>query len=176
MIHRFGDLRYLAKTLDRKVHPTIHHRQDHLELQEVLLLCRSQRIRIEERDDHPTKIFPTKHVESEQIFLVIVMSAVPIDVSAAEVLLQHLKYVQAAFTLNNRKPRLHLPTTAHSLVSLNRAAEATFSVDEADDPLLETWPFLLIVRTGRIFTAHVISLLMRCDTNEYRRILGVSSI
>ncbi len=36
-------------------------------------------------------------------------------------------------------------------------------------------PFLLIVRTGRIFTAHVFNLLMTCDMNEYRRILGVSS-
>jgi len=26
---------------------------------------------------------------------------------------------------------------------------------EADDPLLETWPFLLIVRTNRIVTFHV---------------------
>jgi hypothetical protein len=26
-------------------------------------------------------------------------------------------------------------------------------VDEADDPLLEPWPFLLIARTGRIVTA-----------------------
>ena len=31
-----------------------------------------------------------------------------------------------------------------------------FAVDEADDPLLEhAWPFLLIVRTGRIVTAHM---------------------
>jgi len=52
----------------------------------------------------------------------------------------------------------------------------TFSVDEADDPLLDTWPFLLIVRTGRIFTAHVFNLMRVCDTNEYRRIHGVSSI
>jgi hypothetical protein len=29
-----------------------------------------------------------------------------------------------------------------------------YTVDEADGPLLDTWPFLLIVRTGRIFTAH----------------------
>jgi hypothetical protein len=36
-------------------------------------------------------------------------------------------------------------------------------------------PFLLIVRTGRIFTAHVTNLIRRCDMNEYRRILGVSS-
>lgn len=64
---------------------------------------------------------------------------------------------------------------------MDRDGEATLPVDEADDPLrfeLEPRPygFLLIVRTGRIFTAHVTTLLMGCDINEYRRILGCSSI
>jgi hypothetical protein len=39
-----------------------------------------------------------------------------------------------------------------------------------------TEPFLLIVRTERIVTAHVTNLNEACDMNEYRRILGVSSI
>ena len=38
------------------------------------------------------------------------------------------------------------------------AAETTFTVDEADDPLLDPWPFLLIVRTRRILTNHVPTL------------------
>ena len=38
-------------------------------------------------------------------------------------------------------------------------------------------PFLLIVRTDRIVTAHADTLRMGCDSeSEYRRILGVSSI
>ena len=40
---------------------------------------------------------------------------------------------------------------------------------------LSNEPFLLIVRTGRIFTDHAFNLLVACDMNEYRRILGVSS-
>ena len=47
--------------------------------------------------------------------------------------------------------------------------------DEADDPLLEPWPFLLIARTGRIVTAHGHTLLRGPDS-QYRRMLGVSSI
>ena len=39
-----------------------------------------------------------------------------------------------------------------------RDRKAAFTVDEADDPLLDTWPFLLIVRTGRIVTAHTLTL------------------
>ena len=38
---------------------------------------------------------------------------------------------------------------------MDRQTEAAFAVDEADDPLLDSWPFLLIARTGRIFTGHV---------------------
>ena len=39
-----------------------------------------------------------------------------------------------------------------------------------------TKSFLLIVRTERIFTTHTTNLTSVCDMNEYRRILGVSSI
>ena len=39
-------------------------------------------------------------------------------------------------------------------VAMHRDAEAPFAVGEADDPLLETRPFLLIVRTGWVVTAH----------------------
>jgi hypothetical protein len=49
------------------------------------------------------------------------------------------------------------------------------AVNEPDDPLLDAWPFLLIVRTGRIVTAHTQTLQRGCD-RQYRRIHGVSSI
>jgi hypothetical protein len=56
-----------------------------------------------------------------------------------------------------------------------------FPVNEPDDPTwIEredgTFGFLLIVRTGRIVTAHIRTLRRGCDMSEYRRILGVSSI
>ena len=38
----------------------------------------------------------------------------------------------------------------HSGVAHDRDRETAFAVDEADDPLLEPWPFLLIARTGRV--------------------------
>ncbi len=37
------------------------------------------------------------------------------------------------------------------------------AVYEADGPLLETWPFLLIARTGRFVTAHASTLIVGCD-------------
>jgi len=41
------------------------------------------------------------------------------------------------------------------LVPLDGTAKAALAVDEADDPLLDSWPFLLIARTRRIVTGHV---------------------
>jgi hypothetical protein len=37
-------------------------------------------------------------------------------------------------------------------------------------------PNLLIVRTGQIVTAHIVTELRRCDMNEYCQILGCPSI
>ena len=86
-----------------------------------------------------------------------------------------MKDLNTSCSLNDYEIRLNLPTDLVRLVPEDGDTEAAFSVDEADDPLLDTWSFLLIVRTGRIFTAHVFNLMMVCDMNEYRRILGVSS-
>ena len=47
---------------------------------------------------------------------------------------------------------LDLPAEPTPRVAHHRDREASFAVDEPDDPLLSAWPFLLIVRTGRIVT------------------------
>ena len=78
---------------------------------------------------------------------------------------------------------MELPSTGATgePIAVDRDAEAAFSVDESHNPLrIELEPrlrgFLLIVRTGRIVTAHAATLLKGCDINEYRRIHGGSSI
>jgi hypothetical protein len=88
-----------------------------------------------------------------------------------------MKNIDALLSLDHRERRLNLPTCAARAIPKDRNTEAAFAVDEADDPLRETWPFLLIVRTGRIFTIHAHTISSRCNNmNEYRRIHGVSSI
>jgi len=63
------------------------------------------------------------------------------------------------------------------VVPKDRNTETALAVDEADDPLLETWPFLLIVRTGWIFTFHChVPYEEGVTLDEYQRIHGVSSI
>ena len=154
MVHRLHDRRYLFETASIEVHPTTHHVEDSLEFLEVLELGRTKWVCIEERHDDLAEVLQPAHVEPKQILLVVVASTVSIDGSASEEVLQKLEDVDASFTLRHRKPRLHLPAQRHRSISLDRAAETAFAVDEADDPLLYPWPFLLIVRTGRIVTAH----------------------
>jgi hypothetical protein len=78
------------------------------------------------------------------------------------------------------------PWHAPIALSTDGDIEAPFSIDEPrdvvtyvlGDAIQPRWmrePFLLIVRTGRIVTAHVGTLSRTTDMNEYRRILGVSS-
>jgi hypothetical protein len=61
---------------------------------------------------------------------------------------------------------LYLPAEPTPGVSHHRDREASFAVDEADDPLLSTWPFLLIDRTAQIFTAHCHIVPNGCDSER----------
>jgi hypothetical protein len=61
--------------------------------------------------------------------------------------------------------RLELPASMpmHHRTSMHRYAEAAFAVHEPNYPvriehIARTGSFLLIVRTGRIFTAHISTL------------------
>ncbi len=63
---------------------------------------------------------------------------------------------------------LDLPAEPAPRIAHHADREAAFTVDEADDPLLDTWSFLLIVRTGRIVTDHATSIPEGCDTAEYQ--------
>ena len=79
--------------------------------------------------------------------------------------------------------RLKLPAsvTMHHRTSMYRDRKATFAIHKSNNPVgiehvARTGSFLLIVRTGWIFTAHAETLQRGCDMNEYHRILGCSSI
>ena len=55
--------------------------------------------------------------------------------------------------MNDRELRLDLPAELRTPLPEHRNGEAALAVDEADDPLLEPWPFLLIDRTGHVVTS-----------------------
>jgi hypothetical protein len=154
MIHRLRDLRDPNEPLHGEVEAPVHHANDRGELPEVIALRRDQWICFEERDDHVAEITPPIHLIGHQVLAVIVMPPVPVDPSASEKALNRLQRSDASLSLNHREDGLQLPSQRHLSIALDGTAEAAFTVDEADDPLLESWPFLLIFRTRRIVTGH----------------------
>src|ERR687887_1238931 len=71
--------------------------------------------------------------------------------------------------LGDRELVLDLPAEEAPGISHDRDREAALAVNEPDDPLLDAWPFLLIVRTGRIVTVHAVTL-QRGRDRQYRQI------
>src|SRR5207237_1764662 len=84
----------------------------------------------------------------------IAWSMLPDDVPAPEHLKEVLERRPRRRGLGDGELVLDLPAEPTPGVGHHRDREASFAVDETDDPLLSTWPFLLIDRTGQIFTAH----------------------
>jgi hypothetical protein len=109
----------------------------------------------EKRNDRSDEITKRPDAVSVQVFSMVIVTSVATDVAAFEELLQLVQDMHAPRSLNHAEVRLNLPTETTTVVPEDRNTETTFAVDEADDPLLETWPFLLIGRTGRIVTAHL---------------------
>jgi hypothetical protein len=159
-----------AQSINGQMQAPLHHVEDLPELQEVLAFGSNQRIYFEERHDSLTKIIPPKDLIRKQVLLMVVMPSVAIDLPATEGCRQEFESPQALLALDNNESRLHLPSQSHTAVLLDGTTEAAFAVDEADDPLLDSWPFLLIARTRRIVTEHVFY-----HTVRYRGMLGCSS-
>jgi hypothetical protein len=130
----------------------------------------------EERNNAELQICDGPHRKTVHCFSVIIVPIISTDLSAPEKPPQEIQHLHALLSLHHCECRLNLPTSATRVISKDWNTEAAFAVDKADDPLRETWPFLLIVRTGWLFTIHARTLKVRCDMNEYHRILGVPSI
>ena len=95
------------------------------------------------------------------------------DRAAAEELPEELDRGSRRCGLRDRELVLDLPAERTGRVAHHRYREAALAVDEADDPLLETRPFLLIARTGRIVTVHANTLSRECDRTSTAGCSGV---
>ena len=133
---------------------TLHEAQDACPLLEVELLRSSEWVFLEERDDDLHELAAPLHGEAERRAPIIVSMPVLDDPPTPEVLEKHFERSDGAGRLRHRELMLDLPAESTGCVAHHRDRESAFAVDEADDPLLDTWPFLLIVRTERIFTDH----------------------
>jgi hypothetical protein len=155
MVHRLRDLCDSTHSVDRQMQTFLHHLEELLESLELLELRRSQWIRFEEGNDRRTKIVRPEDRVHNEIFPVVVSPRVAVEPSAPEEVLDEPQDVGTSLSLDNNETRLHLPSELHLRARMDWTAKTTFTVDEADDPLLDSWPFLLIARTRRIFTGHV---------------------
>ena len=162
MVHGRCDVADVGETIHPEVDALSHQRDDSGEPAELFRLRRSQWVFFEERDDALLEVIERTHLVTVHRLPVVVRPSIDRDVAASEEVLQVMQHSGAPFCLDDRKTRLDLPTEPTRSVPEDRNAEAAFAVDEADDPLRETRPFLLIVRTGRIFTAHVDTLRRGC--------------
>jgi hypothetical protein len=149
------------------VDPLLHQADDRCEAGKVAGLGGSQWVCFEKRNDAIRKIHQTSDMKAPDVFTVVVVSAIDIDRPASKEVLQLVQYMHTPKSLHDRELGLNLPAESARSILENRNAEAPLAVDEADDPLHSLWPFLLIVRTGRIVTSHAISLKTGCDRHGW---------
>jgi hypothetical protein len=137
---------------------------------EVTSFSRLEWVLLEKRNDVFTQVTKTSDAIAPHVLTMIVVATIYGHHSTPKKSLHHVKNLHTAFPLYDCELWLDLPAQSACRISKDLNAEAALAVDEADDPLCSQWPFLLIVRTGRILTVRETS------SDEYRRILGVPSI
>jgi hypothetical protein len=180
-VHRLRDLSDLHQPIAGEVATVVDHPDDLGELLEVRRLRRSQRIRLEERDDRLHEIPPLADDEAMHGLTVIVVPSVDDHAAHPEERLQLLQASNAGCPLSHGELVSHLPagSVAASAPSTSLAdeadREASFSVYETKDPTDPDQPFLLVFRTARIVTADASHGSWNATTST-GRILGFSSI
>ena len=117
MVHRLSDLRDLDETWHREVPAAIHQIDDLGELGEVVSLRRSQRVSLEERNDHVPQVSERGDVIAAEILAMVVVPAVDVDLAAAEELDQLFEHVSTRCALDDGERRLHLPSESSSSVA-----------------------------------------------------------
>ena len=154
MVHGRCDLADTFQSIHREVDSLAHQRNNSGEPAELVRLCRSQWVFFEKRDDALLEVIERTHVVPVHRLPVIIRPTIDRYGATYKEALQIMQHIGAPLSLNDREARLDLPTEPARSVPEDRNAEAALAVDKADDPLRETQPFLLIVRTGQIFTTH----------------------
>ncbi len=138
------------------MYSSAHHVHNFFEPFEFNSFGANKWIFFEERNNAVRQALEAPDAEAPHILAMIVVPRIAYDVAAAKVLIHSVSNTYALLSLNDRECGFDLPTYLTRSVPKDRNTEAAFAVDEADNPLRKAWPFLLIVRTGRIFTIHMI--------------------
>jgi hypothetical protein len=108
VIHGFGDLDDLDQPTRSEVSAYSHQIDAFCKLQEIVLLGSSQRIPLKERDDGLHQLFPRSNTVPIQMFFVVVVSLVEIDIATTKELHEQVETVDARRALGHRKLMCHL--------------------------------------------------------------------
>jgi len=131
-----------------------HRPNDAGEGEELTLLRAHERLRLEEWDDPRQEVFPTaNHVHQRGVRT---RSMVLTNLTAAEAADDEVENLTPFAVLADAELRYQLPAGPGACVPTDRYVKRTFSIDETRNICIQ--PFLLIVRTGWIFTAHALTL------------------
>jgi hypothetical protein len=128
---------------------------------EVVLLRGLKRMLLEEGNDLLEQIRALPHDESVHVLTMIVVPPIDGDLPSSEEPVQILQGSLALGALNDYELVSDLVTGGVALSARTASladeadGEATFSVYETGDPTNSDQPFLLIVRTVRLVTAHL---------------------
>ena len=95
VIHGFGDLDDLDQPTRSEVSAYSHQIDAFCKLQEIVLLGSSQRIPLKERDDGLHQLFPRSNTVPIQMFFVVVVSLVDIDIANTKELHEQVKTFNA---------------------------------------------------------------------------------
>jgi len=164
-VHGDGDEAKGIETLPPQVLARRHRVNDGSEGEKRLLLGAQEGLAFEERDDTFQKVGPPPDHEHET--RVLGPAVVLPDRSATESRAEEVEDLPTLGILADVELRYELPTGSRTRVPLDRHMERAFTIDETSEIRIQ--PFLLIVRTGQIVTAHVATVRSRCDMNEYCR-------
>jgi hypothetical protein len=177
-IHAIGKAHQTLESEPRQVLLPSHRSHNDGEAEEIAFLD-NERVLLKERQNRPLQVPKRLDCESQDT----APWAFRANSPAAEGRNHRFEYLSMVLMLVDLEDRLELPTPVpvHHRTSMYRDREATFTIHKSNNPvwiehLARTGSFLLIVRTGWIFTAHIQTLRRGCDMDEYHRILGCSSI
>ena len=153
-IHGERFVHQCCETLVGEVHSSVHRSDDAGEDEEVSLLRAQEGLRLEEWDDPRQQVFPpTNDVHQRGVRA---RSVIRSDPPAAQPAADEVEDLTPFGVLADMELRDQLPTGPGTAVPTDRYVERTFSIDETRDVRIQ--PFLLIVRTGWIVTAHECTL------------------
>jgi hypothetical protein len=112
-----------------------HQADDCRETTEIIAFDREKWMFFEERDDATGQVTQTSHAEARHVLAMIVHTAIDRDCTTFEEAPQCVKHRHTPDPLDDRELRLALPAQATRSIPKDRDAEASLTVDEADDPL-----------------------------------------